>query len=364
MSPPPGDGEADGAAAAASEFALLEHAARAVLDAAAEISARGRAVPLSHVWQGAFAAARAAVSSPREQSAAIAAFALRTLLRLETAPLDVQTAALAHTLGAAVAELRAAEHTGAAAALASLAIEMAGKPELTGLLPFFVCLEALVRARLAHDAGGFGPHTPAAYWQIAHREAAHAPGACLVLCGGLSGSGKSFVGAGLAATLGATFAGSDRLRKELAGIAATARTPDDQNARIYSTHMTDRVYRRLAGAASAAFAEGLPVLLDGTYLTPERRAVPLRLAQELGVPAAIVWCELPEAEAALRLARRLATDWAVSDGDARVRALQRRGARPPAGDECGARLLRVDSARPPAALFADLVPRLRRALTS
>lgn len=349
-------------AARAADFASLERAARAVLDAAAEIAASGPAAPLSQVWQGAFATARGAVAAPRGQSGEIAAFALPALMRLEAAPLRPQSAARAHTLAAAVVELRAAGRAGAAMALSSLAIEMAGEPALTSVLPFFVCLEALVRARLAHDAGGFGPHAAASYWQIARWEAASALGPCLVLCGGLTGSGKSFVGTGLAATLGAVLAGSDRLRKELAGLSPTARTPAEQNARVYSTRMTDRVYRRLARAASAALGEGLPVVVDGTYLTPERRAAPLRVAQEFGVPAVIVWCELPDTEAAARLGRRAALDWAVSDGDARVRALQRSGARPPAGDECGARLLHVDGSLPPAALFDGLVPRVRRAI--
>ncbi len=346
----------------AAEFAALERAAQAVLQTAAEIAATGPAAPLSQLWQGAFAAARAAVAAPREQSGPVAAFALRTLMRLEAAPIAPRSTALAHTLGAAVAELRAAGQEGAAAALSSLAIEMAGEPALTPLLPFFVALEALVRARLAYDAGGFGAHAASSYWRIALGEAASAPAPCLVLCGGLTGSGKSFIGTGVAATLGATLAGSDRLRKQLAGIAPTARTPAESNERVYSTRMTDRVYRRLARAAAEALQAGLPIVLDGTYLTPERRAAPLRLAQEFGVPAAVVWCELPEAEAAARLRRRGALGWAVSDGDPRVRALQRGGARQPTGDEYGARLLRVDASQPPGSLFAELLPSLRRAL--
>jgi predicted kinase len=185
-----------------------------------------------------------------------------------------------------------------------------------------------------------------------------------VICGGLTGSGKSFVGTGIAATLGATIAGSDRLRKQLAGIAPTARTPAEVNERVYSTRMTDRVYRRLARAAAEALQAGQPIVLDGTYLTPQRRAAPLRLAQEFGVPAAIVWCELPEAEASARLSRRGALGWAVSDGDPLVRALQRGGERPPTGDEHSARLLRVDASLPPAELFDRLMPLLRCAVAS
>ncbi len=358
------DSSFDASSPGAAEFAALERAAQAVLKTAAEIAATGPAAPLSQLWQGAFAAARAAVAAPREQSGPIAAFALRTVLRLEATPPAPGSTALAHTLGAAVAELRAAGQDGAAAALCSLALEMAGETALTELLPFFVALEALVRARLAYDAGGFGAHAASSYWRIALDEAARVPGPCLVLCGGLTGSGKSFVATGIAATFGATIAGSDRLRKQLAGIAPTARTPAEANERVYSTRMTDWVYRRLARAAAEALQAGLPIVLDGTYLTPERRAAPLRLAQEFGVPAAIVWCELPEAEAAARLRRRGALGWAVSDGDPRVRALQRSGARPPTGDEFGARLLRVDASPRPAELFEGLNPLLRCVVAS
>jgi len=344
-------------------FETLENAASTVLRTAAEIAASRPAAPVSQEWQGAFAAARTAVSASADQAAAIAAFGLENLVHREVLALAAPAAAIVRTLAATAVELRAIGRAGLAVALASLTIEIAGQPDLTAALPFFVCLEALVRARLAHDAGGHGPHAASSYWQIAHREAAMARGAGLVLCGGLSGSGKSFVGTGLAATLGAVILNSDRARKELAGIESNVRTPASRSAQVYSTRMTDRVYRQLARRSTDLLGSGRPVVLDATFLTPARRKPPLRVAQEMGAPAAIVWCDLPQAEAAARLRRRTERQWAVSDADARIRALQRSGAQPPAGDECGARLLRVDASADPATLFERLIPRLRRALS-
>ncbi|HLZ69800.1 MAG TPA: AAA family ATPase [Dehalococcoidia bacterium] len=345
-------------------YTALVNAAGELLRHAAEIGRSGPSEPVAQEWQGAFAAARLAIGARPEQAAAIAAFGLNYLARGDVLKLPAPAAAVARTLAAATVELRAAGQSGAAAALSSLTLEMAGEPQPTAVLPFFVCQAALIRARLAHDVDGHSALTPSAYWQIARREAEAAAGPGLVLCGGLSGSGKSFVGTGVAATLGAAIVSSDRVRKHLAGIEPRARTPAERSQQVYSTRMTDRVYRRLAQAAAEQLREGLPVVLDATYLTPARRELPLLIAREVGASAAIVWCELSQAEAAARLRRRAGHGWAVSEADARIRDLQRKGARPPRGDECDARLLRVDAGAEPAVLFDRLMPRLRRVLRS
>lgn len=345
-------------------FAQLREAAGALLRKADEIAGFGPPAPLAQQWQGVFATARAAVAPPVAESAAVAAFGLRALVgHGETlAALSAVARTRAQALAATIVELQADGRSGSAAALASLVVEISGDSDRTVVLPFFICLEALVRCRLAQDAGGSGPRAAATYWRIALREAEAAGHPRLLLCAGLSGSGKSFVGAGVAAMLGARLVASDRVRKALAGLAPTARVPEARAAEVYGSAMSARVYGELLARAEADLAAGGSVLLDATYLTRAWREPPLALAARLGVPAVVLWCRLSEPAALARLQARAAHGWAVSDADARIRAAQQATQEPPTGSEKGAAVILIDTDLAPALMFERLLPRVERAL--
>src|SRR6185437_10824009 len=154
------------------------------------------------------------------------------------------------------------------------------------------------------------------YWRLALEAARGAEsGPAVVLCGGLSGSGKSFVANGVAATIGARVLVADAERKRMLALPLTARTPDEQHDAVYSVASSDRVYARLLAAAEEEIAAGRPVVLDATYLTRARRQPALDLAARLHAPAVVIWCSVAQQVAALRLLRRAADSWTVSDAD-------------------------------------------------
>lgn len=343
----------------------IRAAAEQVLLRADSIGAAGWGDWPAGLWQGAFAAVRAVVGAPAAQAATLAAFGVETLAGRSAlfAGQDGAQRARCQTLAAAVTELRACGRPGAAAALAALVAEITGDEALPPLLPFLSCLEALVACRLAADAGGAGFGVVRAYWRLALAGARTASaGPRLVVCGGLSGSGKSFVARGIGAQFGARVIIADLERKRLAGLPLRERTPDAQRDSVYGVAMSDRVYARLLDEAELELRAGRPVVLDATFLTRSRRTPALNVAVRLGVPAALVWCTLDEATAARRMTERAERGWTVSDGDAGVRAGQRAGMEEPAHEERGVPVFAVDGARPPALLFHRLLPRLGRLL--
>ena len=115
----------------------------------------------------------------------------------------------------------------------------------------------------------------------------------LVAIGGLSGSGKSTVAAGLAPTLGrppgAVHLRSDVERKTLFGVEETRRLPPD----CYVQQVTDDVYARLRRKAALALAAGQSVILDAVHGRPEERDRIEIVAREAGAAFAGLWLEAP-----------------------------------------------------------------------
>lgn len=312
-------------------------------------------------WGAAFATARLLGTPAIGEEAELARFGMRVLV--ERQPLliaaDREDRARLRLLGATVAELRARGQGGAALALAAIVTEMSGDGAVATLLPLFSALEALMSCGLAATMGPAGREVVPAYWRLALDAARGADlGRVLLLCCGLSGSGKSFVAHGVAAAIGARVFVADTERKRMLELPLTARTSEEQHDAVYSVATSDRVYARLLAAAEAELAAGRPALLDATYLTRARRQPALDLATRLGAQPVLVWCSVDEQSAARRLERRRADSWTVSDADAAVRAAQQAGVEEPSAGERGASLIRLNTAEPPAHLFERLVRHL------
>jgi len=341
-------------------YAMVEQVARELIRRAAAIEALGQSAPLANEWQAVFAAARSAVQAPAHEYAAIAGFGMRTLVdgRDLLAQLPAASRARAQTLAAAMVQLRTGNQFGVAVALASLVVGVSADQTICPLLPFFVCMEALVRCRLASDGGVLDA---ASFWRMAVAEATAPQHARLVIVAGLSGSGKSFVANGVAAVIGATAIASDVVRKRLMEVTPTERTPAERTAEVYSDEVTAAVYTSLLAAAAENLGAGRTVVVDATLLTASRRAPLLDLVRQLPAPAAILWCELSDDDVTSRLQIRAADGWTASDADARIRERQRRGVETPGDREAGVPVLKVDTGGDPARLFDRLLPRLQRA---
>src|SRR5204863_2292734 len=103
------------------------------------------------------------------------------------------------------------------------------------------------------------------YLDLAHA-ALRRPPPVLVAIGGLSGSGKSTVAAGLAPELGpvpgARVLRSDVLRKRRFGIAPETALPDTG----YMREVTEAVYAELCSKAAAALRSGYSAIIDSVAL--------------------------------------------------------------------------------------------------
>ncbi len=120
-----------------------------------------------------------------------------------------------------------------------------------------------------------------------------------ILCCGLPGSGKTWLGGLLRLRL-AQEAGSggvehlqtDRIRHELFPI------------RSYSPEETEAVYRELLRRAEAALREGKSLILDGTFLVSRRREEAYSLFHKLGTPFITVLAVADERVVRARFARK------------------------------------------------------------
>jgi predicted kinase len=318
-------------------------------------------------WGAAFATARLLAETATDEEAALARFGMRVLVAWQSllAAAEPEARARLRLLGATVTELRARSQAGTALALAAIVAEMSGDGSAVTLLPLFSALESLMSCGLAATMGPAGREVAPVYWRLALEAARGADsGPAVVLCGGLSGSGKSFVANGVAAAIGARVLVADAERKRMLELPLTARTPDEQQDAVYSVATSNRVYARLLAAAEAEVAAGRSVVLDATYLTRARRQPALDLAMRLQAPAIVIWCSVDQRVATARLARRASDRWTVSDADAAVRAAQQAGLEEPVDGERGASLLPVETSMPPGELFERLLPQLRHLTTA
>lgn len=137
----------------------------------------------------------------------------------------------------------------------------------------------------------------------------------IVVFYGLTASGKSTLGQAWARACGASYHNTDRVRKELAGLAPTARRPDEVAGGIYSADCTDRTYRAMLARAEEDFAQGYGmVVLDGSYSQRWYRDQVREVARTLGGRGVFVFCTCSATEVQRRLELRAGDPEAVSDG--------------------------------------------------
>ncbi|HEY4037193.1 MAG TPA: AAA family ATPase, partial [Burkholderiaceae bacterium] len=173
-------------------------------------------------------------------------------------------------------------------------------------MPLFLSLRAAIRAHvtataLEHAAGADAGAKMACearrYLHLAERFLQPQP--CrLIAVGGLSGTGKSTLAAGLAPELGlrpgARVLRSDVTRKLLLGVDPEERLP----ATAYTREASARVYDALRRKAAVGLAAGYTVIIDAVALTAEERNSFAEIARAAAVPFSGLWLEArPEAMA-------------------------------------------------------------------
>ncbi len=191
------------------------------------------------------------------------------------------------------------------------------------VLPLYKVHRALVRAKVAAMRMASAPD--------ASREAARAeserylalaagylvPPVLLVLCG-LPGTGKSTVAHAVERALGAVVLSSDLLRKRLFGLAPTEHWRGDVDSGPYAAEWTTRTYDAMHAQAAAQLRAGRSVILDATFPVAAWRARFLKLAEDAGVFARVLYLRAPSELVEARLRERERDATAVSDAGVAV----------------------------------------------
>jgi aminoglycoside phosphotransferase family enzyme/predicted kinase len=193
--------------------------------------------------------------------------------------------------------------------------EFSGDPAPPSLWHHYVAYRAFVRAKVAclrHAQGDSGAADKACDLADLTLRHLQASAVALVVVGGTPATGKSTLAAAVAERLGHTMLSSDRVRKELAGIAPEQRASAPFGEGIYSADWTERTYDELLSRAERLLRQGEPVVLDASWLDAAHRAAAGRLAERTSSDVVVLRCTAPPDVIAGRLAVR---DGGISDAD-------------------------------------------------
>lgn len=200
-------------------------------------------------------------------------------------------------------------------------LEVTGDSRMPLLLRFYRCYRAYVRGKvdsmglIQREIDSTQRRRLAArarrFFRLAASYAGEAGRPRLTVMMGLSGSGKSYLARLLALRLGAVWLSSDVTRKRIVGVPAHhAAGPT-----AYEHQVTARTYAALYEEAEAELRKGHSVILDATFLTEGLRVPAVRLAERLGVPFALVWCQTSDEVIERRLSERESDSFRVSDAN-------------------------------------------------
>ncbi|HKU43931.1 MAG TPA: AAA family ATPase [Polyangiales bacterium] len=202
-----------------------------------------------------------------------------------------------------------------------------GDYELYALLDFYQSYRAYVRGKVSSileaSAGSESVRQRAnaqarKYYLLAEactREALERPR--LFAVGGSIASGKSTLAARLGRSSCAPVIASDRLRKQLAGVAPLEPLRDAAFSGNYTPEQSERVYAELLRLAEVVLASGRSVVLDASFRESSARGKLRELAARRGVALRCVECWAPDDVIRARLVER-AKAASVSDGRSEV----------------------------------------------
>lgn len=194
-----------------------------------------------------------------------------------------------------------------------------------GILHYYLVYRAMVRAKIsmiratqtspdAPVVDGNGSETRSvktpqglndealAYLDLARKYTARHPGRLTMMCG-LSGSGKTTVARHIASEHHEIHIRSDVERKRLFGL----RLDDSSRAQgldIYTPMASAQTFACLLRLAEGVISNGFRVVVDATFIEQEVRKEFIALADRMGVPWAIVYCQIDEETARSRLDSR------------------------------------------------------------
>jgi aminoglycoside phosphotransferase family enzyme/predicted kinase len=240
---------------------------------------------------------------------------------------DLASIDVLYDLAFLVMDLGHRGHKGLANLVLNRYLDLTEEDDGLALMPLVLSLRAVIRAHVTATMAehGWGSGDPTTAFAEAHNYLDEAEAALLlqparlVAVGGLSGSGKSALAAGLAPELGripgARVLRSDVLRKLRFGGEPESPLPPE----AYTAEVTTQVYQDLCTRAAAALRAGYSAVIDAVALREEERRAFAAVAAAAGVPFTGVWLEAPAETMRARIAERRGD---ASDASAEILAHQ------------------------------------------
>jgi len=201
-------------------------------------------------------------------------------------------------------------------------VEYSGDTAPESLVNHYLAYRAFVRAKVAgvrRAQGDSQSAREASKLLLMTRRHLAAGEVCLVLVGGPPGTGKTTTAGHLADMLGLTLISSDRIRKELAGLAPEAAVPAEWQHGIYTDVWTERTYSELLRRSRALLGQGESVVLDASWADVAWRGRAAKVAADTSSRLVQLECRLDVVSAAERIRERAG----ISDADPVIASLVR-----------------------------------------
>ena len=193
--------------------------------------------------------------------------------------------------------------------------DFAGDPAPASLQHHYIAYRAFVRVKvdcLRHDQGDPAAAADArAYADIALNHL-RAGAVRMILIGGLPGAGKSTIAGAAADRLGAVLLSTDRIRKEMSGLAPQRIARAAYREGLYDLNHTRRTYADLLHRARELLGNGESVVLDASWSDADFRADAAEIAEQVSAELLQAECWAP---ATLRRSRLMARQNGISDAD-------------------------------------------------
>ncbi len=201
-------------------------------------------------------------------------------------------------------------------------VERSGDTDVPGLLDFYKCYRAYTRGKVEtfraaqeqeERARADALDRAGRYFTLAHRYVLPTT-PLLLIATGMMGTGKTWLTRILASRLDAQLIRSDRIRRELTGLADSERREVAWGEDVYSEASRTRVYEVMHERAVGSLKGGAIVVLDASYQDRRWRAGARTAAQEAGARFLALETRCPLDIVRERLERRRAEGTDVSDG--------------------------------------------------
>lgn len=201
-------------------------------------------------------------------------------------------------------------------------LEISGDYAGLELLTFYEVYRALVRAKVAairEHQGGLREEERLelhkeflGYFEMAER-LSEKEMPVLMMTHGLTGAGKTTVTNRLCEYCDAIRVRTDVERKRHFGLRPEEPSPEDLKETMYSSEMTDLIYQRLADLADKGLKAGFSVIVDGTFIKREHRALLRAVASRRCRLFVILDFPVEESELRQRIGKRKKDDASEAD---------------------------------------------------